>query len=378
MDRVAAFKQLVELLFTYLRSYTVHVRYTNIYDTGRQPYTNRAFPRALTGQAAHDCGVYALRAAYALSLLRQRLGLRFFLVSLPEHVMLVITGAAIGGTQGAAGSDLPTVLVQNDSYQWIDAGDAEAQFSRWKQVTDPDTGLPLPGPHDETQFLGEAAVSDFLPGRTTAPFRLEALPAPVGNDAAEQAQLWDAYTRAAANDVLGPAATRPGGKNDLFAERYRRLVERRRTLRNAYLVPLHNVQGPQLWRDFRQQVQGSRVGDEVAVGALRPALRDYSDRLHNLLAPLVAGEQGVGAEQDAIAQDLAADPQLAKRDARRSSGARLQASWSYFWQQHLARVERALQALGPLPASARRPLADIDQITPEWAKPDAERLAPED
>ena len=39
-------------LFAYLRAFTVHARFTNLYDIGETNYLNRPFPRALTGQIA--------------------------------------------------------------------------------------------------------------------------------------------------------------------------------------------------------------------------------------------------------------------------------------------------------------------------------------
>lgn len=102
-----ALHEIIDLLFAYLRAFTVHARFTNIYDVG-ETYLNRPFPRALTGQLVHDCGVYAVRVAYMLSLVRNELGLRFRFVTLPVHVSLVITG-----------DKLPAFIVENDQFTEI-------------------------------------------------------------------------------------------------------------------------------------------------------------------------------------------------------------------------------------------------------------------
>ena len=83
----------IELLQLYLRSFTTHSP-MNIEDLG-DDLLQVEFPRALTGQLIHDCGVYALRITYMLSLIRNHpaLKLRFRFVQLPVHIGLIITGA---------------------------------------------------------------------------------------------------------------------------------------------------------------------------------------------------------------------------------------------------------------------------------------------
>src|SRR5262249_29185960 len=64
-----ALSSVIKLLESFLHAFTTHTPY-NIEDFGDN-YLTRQFPRAMTGQLIHDCGVYALRIAYMLSLLRQ-------------------------------------------------------------------------------------------------------------------------------------------------------------------------------------------------------------------------------------------------------------------------------------------------------------------
>ena len=107
----AALKAIIELLFVYLSAFTIHARYTNVYDIG-DSYLNKDFPRALSGQLIHDCGVYALRVAYILSLVRAEMKLRFRFVVLPAHVALVIDG-----------DQVPAYIVNNNHYEEISPED---------------------------------------------------------------------------------------------------------------------------------------------------------------------------------------------------------------------------------------------------------------
>ena len=92
-DKGKALSEVINLLKAYLQAFTIHTPY-NIEEFGDN-YLTRSFPRALTGQLIHDCGVYALRIAYALSLIKDRLKLRFRFIRLPAHVGLVITGKGL-------------------------------------------------------------------------------------------------------------------------------------------------------------------------------------------------------------------------------------------------------------------------------------------
>src|SRR5262249_4604596 len=67
----AALAATIDVLPSYLRAFTFHTP-LNIDEFGDN-YLTRTFPRALTGQLLHDCGVYALRVTYALSLVRDEL-----------------------------------------------------------------------------------------------------------------------------------------------------------------------------------------------------------------------------------------------------------------------------------------------------------------
>ena len=82
----------VGLLQGYLNAFTTHTPY-NLDEFGDN-YLARTFPRAMTGQLIHDCGVYALRVAYMLSLVREELHLTFRAAIMPVHVGLVISFGA--------------------------------------------------------------------------------------------------------------------------------------------------------------------------------------------------------------------------------------------------------------------------------------------
>ena len=107
-EKGKALSAVIALLFDYLEAFTVHARFTNIYDQAefKDAYFDKPFPRSLAGQLVHDCGVYAMRVAYILSLVSQELGLRFRFIRLPAHLGLIITGEG-----------LPMFVAHNDHFK---------------------------------------------------------------------------------------------------------------------------------------------------------------------------------------------------------------------------------------------------------------------
>src|SRR5262249_3972557 len=113
--REKALIAVMDLLEKYMRVFTSHTPY-NIEDFGDNLLT-KTFPRDLAGRLIHDCGVYGLRMAYILSLLRDhpKLHLRFRYVVMPVHVGLLITR-----------DGLPTYLVNNDAIMRYTPADVAA------------------------------------------------------------------------------------------------------------------------------------------------------------------------------------------------------------------------------------------------------------
>jgi hypothetical protein len=95
-DDGAALDGLIALMQRYLRAFTIHTSY-NVRDWGTN-YLDSTMPADLAGRLERDCGVYALTTAFDLFRLARaaspRLSLSFELISMPEHVTLVIHDTA--------------------------------------------------------------------------------------------------------------------------------------------------------------------------------------------------------------------------------------------------------------------------------------------
>ncbi|MCI0537094.1 MAG: hypothetical protein L0Z50_17905, partial [Verrucomicrobiales bacterium] len=225
----AAFTAVIRLLESFLQIFTTHTPY-NIEDFGDNHLT-KEFPRALTGQLIHDCGVYALRIAYMLSLLRghKDLNLRFRFIVLPVHVGLIITGAG-----------LPAYIAHNDRIVIFSAkslAEVRDAWIRTDEKGDPKTPAAKP---DEEQFLAELAGQEFIAG-VDLPYALLEVPEPKGGEAKVKADLWSFYTKKVAPvELFGPVTKDPKSEFYQFHLRYLEVIERMKAHWNKSLVPFWN------------------------------------------------------------------------------------------------------------------------------------------
>ena len=371
-----ALHEIVDLLFAYLQAFTVHARFTNIYDVGEVGYIDRPFPRALTGQAVHDCGVYALRVAYMLSLVRKELALRFRFVVLPVHVSLVITG-----------DKLPAFIVENDHFVEISAGDLEEKRKAWAQFKDPDTKAAPPGKADDDQFMGELAAADFIRGPVDMPFKVTDVPPPVKDAKAEQKQLWTYYQRVSTEGLFGPSSKKKDNPNFQFQLRYLALTEKGREMYNEAFLPFWNKDAPDVWDKLQAKLGGDPAkrkpgappNTKNSVEDVLNTLGDYRLGYEDALRPAKARYDDMEKEMRRLSETLRSDPGLAKAGVRLSFGPRANMFWSYYWDIHTKKLDAYENAL------IGRALTDEESneavgkaLDPPWIPREEKKLSPLD
>jgi len=373
-----ALHDIIDLLFAYLKAFTVHARFTNIYDVGETSYLNRPFPRALTGQAVHDCGVYALRVAYMLSLLRKELDLKFQFVILPVHVSLVITGGKIR---------LPAYIIENDEFTEISADDLDDKRKKWQAYMDPTTGTAPAGKADEEQFLGELASTEFIRGPIDMPFRVTDVPPPVKDAQAEQRQLWAYYQRVSTQDVFGPSSTKKGDPNYLFHTHYLELTEEGRRMFNEVVVPFWNTAAPDAWDrlqvklagDPAKRAPGAAAPTTLKVADLLKPIGDYQHDFDDVMKPVKARYDRFADDERRLSARLRADPNLAKAGTRLSVGARANMFWTYYWDMHAARIKTYNTALVGRPTTDDETIEAVGKtLDPQWIPREDKKVTPLD
>ncbi|MBT1076092.1 hypothetical protein KJB29_12590 [Geobacter grbiciae] len=330
VGREKAFAKVIDLLAFYLLAFTTHTPY-NIEDFGVN-YLNRTFPRALTGQLIHDCGVYAIRIAYILSLVRTELDLEFRFVRLPLHVGLVITGTG-----------LPAYVVHNDQFIPVSQAEMADLRKQWRE-TDAMGDPRKPAPLDERQFLGEVSASQFVPN-VDIPFRIIDLPPPKGKPAEIKEQLWKLYTRRIAPAELFSAAIgKPGSPHYQFDLKYLELLKMHKEWFNETYVPFWNVEGRGIWLKHRDAIRKAHARLQAAAGGTGQAeaeneyqktIAPYRRALDVAFQKVEDGRGKLIVLQVEISGYLAEHPDVLAKGARVSPYQRLDlGGWvtAWFWR----------------------------------------------
>ena len=258
---------LIDLIKVYLRTFTVHSP-MNIDDFGDN-LLRKQFPRALTGQLVHDCGVYALRIAYLLSLLRDhpalKLQLRF--VQLPVHIGLVVTSssAPIGG-----------YVIHNDAFTKYEQADLDDLRKKWLATDEKgDPRSPLTRTKGtEDRFLGELAADAFVP-LTDIPFIVSEVPKLAAASPADRDVLWRAYQRRIGNKLFGKVTDDPKSPLFQFHLRYLKLLDLIKKHHNTFLVPFWNEVGHVAWRTSKPSLEKASAQQAAAA---TPAARKTADQ----------------------------------------------------------------------------------------------------
>jgi Domain of unknown function (DUF4157) len=249
-DEAAALAQLVQDLEAYFKAFTVSSK-QNIGERSA-PFINADFPRAATGELIHDCGVYAMRVMYALSLLPGDLGLKFYLVRLPVHVAVVITGRAAlrvqdPGEAPVTGAEVPLFVVHNGVFTRAKNEPAGPDLER--NIGGFAAGTFIPTSIDPN-LIDQRKEQERQPGSVDVPFRVQPVP-----DPGQQRQLQQAYQRLWR--VIPESEDEQGVVEESFIE----LLEAYRRFHNDGLRPLS-----QLFCDGWAEIERSPEPLEASLG----------------------------------------------------------------------------------------------------------------
>jgi hypothetical protein len=261
MDADESLTAVIQLLQVYLRSFTTHSP-MNIEDLG-DDLLRVDFPRALTGQLIHDCGVYALRITYMLSLLRNHpaLKLRFRFVQLPVHIGLIVTGAP----------DISTWIVHNDQFSRGDPQTMEDTRKKWDALDRSGQERPKPAPGskptagaakparptkaEDDQFLGELSANEFAEG-ADMPFVLSDVPQLSGkSENVDKSKLTAFYRSLMTIRLFGKTTDDPKSPAFQYHLRYLELLDKSREHHNTWLVPFWNKLGFTAWDKSKARLE---------------------------------------------------------------------------------------------------------------------------
>ena len=363
-----ALDSVIDLLKVYLKAFTVHSP-MNIDDFGDNLLT-LTFPRALTGQLVHDCGVYALRIAYILSLIRDHpsLKLRLSYIQLPVHVGLIVTG-----------SGLPAYLIHNDTFTRYDPAELTRLRKVWDTLDEKGEQRTKPAAasaKNDEQFLAELAAMEFVPN-TDMPFIVTNVPKLGGTSgAADRALLWRSYQGIVRNELFGPPSRDPKDPAYQFHLRYLEVLEDMKSAPQHIRRALLERRGASGMGCVPPRPRASRDGDRCCEGSCHQKEGRGSVRCRSGQVPLakrgrvssvetafkdVRDKFGpIRTKTDKIVHELQTHPKIVAPRAGQASGDRQQATFKELAQPLWAResIEHfsniGLRSVTPPPAFGDR------------------------
>jgi len=342
------------LVKDYLSAFTIHSPF-DLAEFGDN-YLTRTFPKALTGQLIHDCGVYALRVAYMLSLVREDLHLRFRFIRLPLHLGLIITASEE--------AQLPTYLLHNDTIFKVTEDDMAYYQKFWQEHDDQGNAISTPKKFDEPRFIGSLAAGAFIPN-VDEPFRLEDVPDLTGKDPKKARKImWDFYHKKALPDVI---AKDPSSGEDQLQLRYLSLLDRYKSFYNAFVLDFWNGNAPKAWENNSKLIAERLAAanrDPAKQPLYKEAIDAYVAILNGLMKPLNAELNEQNEEKKEIIKLLAEHPKLVANGATIARGLRI--GIDYSWVGDMAKHIGEAQNMNNL-ADPRK----LDLLTPPFVKPPA-------
>jgi hypothetical protein len=380
----SALKKVIDLLFAYLQAFTVHVHYTNIYDAGEPSYLNRDFARTLGGQLVQDCGVYALRVVYVLSLVRNDLGLKFKFVSLPLHVAVVVQ----------SGDGTLAFMFHNNEYLEFTPQDVKDQLDVFNK-NQPPTGDATAGgatgqraaaggtasgkalSSDDPQFLGELAGATFISGPLEMPFVVSDVPETGKDPKRAQRDLWAFYKRIAGINVFGPATRKKGERGHLLELRYLAITESVRAMHNDLVIPMWNQKGPAAWNELIRATTAGNTRTHVANAELRELVEAHEKTIAEAWKPAEREWASIEKEEAGLSEMLR-EPNMVAQEAQRGWAKRAAKLWVWKWLLYRRRLRDLIDRLENDP-DGETTLDDLQkELAPPFIPADEKALTPVD
>lgn len=339
-----AYSITLDFLKSYLSAFTISSKF-NIVDQNIK-YLDQSFPRALTGQLIHDCGVYALRIAFMLSLLQPKLNLKISAIRLPVHLGLIITGDGV-----------PPVIVHNGSINVLEDDTIKKAWENW-QGNKTDKDFQSAQASTQQHFLGDLAATYFI-ANVDMPYRLEALPANTSQSPQKLKQSYYRTYRKLTKDIF-----QDDKKHDIenFNLEYLTLMDQQKQLHNGEVRPFWNNIAHKAWAKYGKEILSLREDWHNTKGSkekgrikksYQTVVNDYTKPILKAYNPIklklddTQSEEkadgfapSIQAQKDRVSQTLKDHPHLAADRTRRLAG--FKTPWQPIWQldleDHLAKI----------------------------------------
>lgn len=298
---IQAWRETVDLWSGFLRNLNSHSR-LNLTE-GPPNYLTHVFPRNIVGRLLHDCGVYAVRSAYTLLSVFDRINrlhsniagtVTARWVRLPLHVGLMIECSDFGlvvqhNEHAGAFTHHELKLVRDD---WID--------------NKPDTEIdPVDAGAATLKFHEDLAANGFS---SDLDMPVSSTPVIGTGETVTTDTIWNSYQKKVVPSQL---FTRLVGASNApqyqFDVRYLRLSEQEREWYNEYVLQFWNGDCNDIWKHWKPILTDPK-NDRPDV--LPKKKLQYTDALQEALKTVEDSYKKILRKKEALSRDLGADPKL--------------------------------------------------------------------
>ncbi|WP_324764733.1 hypothetical protein SO078_27800 (plasmid) [Sinorhizobium meliloti] len=310
---VNAWRATVDMASVYFGQVTTHSR-LNLTE-GPPNYLTHTFPRNLIGRLLQDCGVHAVRSAYILLSVLNRINgvhaelagpIRARWVRLPLHVGMLIQTGNFG------------VVVQHNEYASVTDNDElssiRTAWERQPHESDPSD------PNDATLKFHEDLTANGFSSDLDMP--ISSIPILEAGEPVTTHTIWNSYQKKVVPSQL---FTRLVGASNApqyqFDVRYLRLSELEREWYNRHVLRFWNTECFAIWESWASVLTSTKISDkeyEKHKQAYMKGLNEALDRVED------SYEQQIRPKKDELSDALRADSRLLLPRVRIVSAARLE------------------------------------------------------
>ncbi|MDR6633831.1 hypothetical protein J2X72_002631 [Phyllobacterium sp. 1468] len=310
---VNAWRETVDTASVYFGQVTTHSR-LNLTE-GPPNYLTHAFPRNLIGRLLHDCGVHAVRSAYVLLSVLNRIngshaelagGIHARWVRLPLHVGMLIQTGNFG------------VVVQHNEYSSVtDNDELKTTMTAWKQPpheTDP------PDPNDAMLKFQEDLTANGFSSDLDMP--ISSVPILEIGEPVTTHTIWNSYQKKVVPSQLFTglvgASNAPQYQFDI---RYLRLSELEREWYNRDVLRFWNKECLDIWNHWANVLTSTKISDTEYEKQKQPYIKALNEALDRIEESY---EAQIRPKKDELSKAIRGEPKLLVPGVRIVSASRLE------------------------------------------------------
>ncbi len=300
---VEAWRETVDLWSVFLHHLNSHSR-LNLTE-GPPNYLTHVFPRNIVGRLLHDCGVYAVKGAYTLLSVFDRINrlhsqmagtVSARWVRLPLHVGLMIECSNFG-----------LVVQHNEHASAFDHDQLQVVRADWID-NKPDTEIDPADPDAATLKLHEDLATNGFSSDLDMP--ASSTPVLAAGEPVTTQTIWNSYQKKVVPSQLFTQLV--GASNApqyQFDVRYLRLSELEREWYNEFVLHFWNEACNRIWDKWKATLTDPAINDRLDV--LAKSKLQYTQALQQALGKVEASyAEQILRKKEALSRDLRADSRL--------------------------------------------------------------------